>query len=288
MGSTRNYDFNLFAIMVSILCITTMLALLPVVNSQAVYAQEGSGGGRSEKVEVMILGAAHFGNPGQDVINNTFPDVFQPKYQRQIARVIDSLAQFKPTKVALEARPDDEPVVDSLYHAYRQGRHTLSRNERQQLGFRLAGRFNHVKIYCVDHDGAFPFRKVLAFAREHQPEIVNHFNSVREKVEQFNDSLYSNATIPEILRYKNSPENLQRQRNYYAKFAAVGNDTTWPGVDLVSKWHRRNIKIFADLSRKVEPGDRVIVIFGTGHAPLLRYFVESNADMTLVEPVDFL
>ena len=55
-----------------------------------------------------------------------------------------------------------------------------------------------------------------------------------------------------------------------------------------SKWHKRNIRIFANLARIAEPGDRIIVIFGSGHSPLLRYFVESHAQMKLVEPNDYL
>jgi hypothetical protein len=35
---------------------------------------------RENKVQVMILGTAHFANPNQDVINTQFPDVLQPKY----------------------------------------------------------------------------------------------------------------------------------------------------------------------------------------------------------------
>ena len=242
----------------------------------------------SEKAHIMVLGTAHFGNPGQDVINITFPDVFQPKYQRQVGQVLDSLAQFHPTKVALEARPAYEPELDSMYQAYLQGTHELSRNERQQLGFRLGKRFEHPEVYAIDHDGEFPFRDVLKYARKHQPEFIKYFKNVREKVKTSQDSLYSNATIREILRSKNSPENLSTQRNYYAQTAPVGADSTWVGADLVSKWHRRNIKIFGHLARITEPGDRIIVIFGAGHAPLLRYFVESSKDMKLVEPNDYL
>lgn len=251
------------------------------------YAQEGEDR-ENQPIEVMILGSAHFGNPGQDVINVDFPDVFKPKYQQQIGRIVDSLSVFSPTKIAVEVRPDYEPKFDSLYKAYLNGSHDLSRNERQQLGFRLAKRFSHEQLYSIDHEGKFPFGEVIKYAKEHEPDFVEYFESVRQQIKSREDSLYSEATLREILRELNSSSSLGTQRNYYAQTAPVGADTTWVGADLVAKWHHRNIKIFGHLSKIAEAGDRIVVIFGAGHAPLLRYFVESDADMKLIEPNDYL
>ncbi|NBC65766.1 MAG: hypothetical protein GVY07_08965 [Bacteroidetes bacterium] len=259
---------------------TTLLAVDKICAQVPVEHQE--------EIEVMILGTTHFGNPGQDVINIKFPDVLQPKYQSQVDSVIENLAEFQPTKIALEARPDYKAKVDSMYNNYITGEHSLSRNERQQLGFKLAGKMNHDQVYSIDHDGEFPFQAVLDFAKEHQPEFVEQFEKLSKYVEKRNQELVSNNSIPEILRKKNSPEYLEVQRHFYAETASVGNDTTFVGADLVSKWHERNIKIFSSLSRIAEPGDRIIVIFGSGHAPLLRYFVESDLQMKLVEPSDYL
>ena len=238
--------------------------------------------------KVMILGTAHFANPGQDVINPRFPDVYQSKYQRQIEAVVDSLAGFRPTKIAVEVRPDYEAKFDSLYQAYLRGDHELSRNERQQLGFRLAEQFGHDRLLAIDHEGEFPFKEVMQFAQKHDSSYVNFFEEGRDYIKSANDSLYSHASIQEILRQKNSDQELMEQRAFYARTAAVGNDTTWVGAELVSKWHKRNIKIFGHLARITDPGDRIIVIFGSGHSPLLRYFVESSIRMKLVDPLEYL
>ncbi|MDZ7690173.1 MAG: DUF5694 domain-containing protein [Balneolaceae bacterium] len=158
--------------------------LVSVGHPQKVFAQNGTTP-PDEKAEVMILGTSHFDNPGQDVINVTFPDVLKPKYQRQIARVIDSLSTFEPTKVAIEARESFEADVDSMYQRYRKGNHELTRNERQQLGFRLGKRFNHSQLYAIDHDGKFPFREVLAYAKKHNTEFVEYFKKTRKMYQAF-------------------------------------------------------------------------------------------------------
>ncbi|MDR9363889.1 MAG: DUF5694 domain-containing protein [Balneolaceae bacterium] len=265
---------------------TAILIITPLIPPQQMNAQVPVD--RQEEIEVMILGTTHFGNPGQDVINIEFPDVLQPKYQSQINKVIEDLSEFQPTKIALEARPDYKAKLDSMYNAYITGEHSLSRNERQQLGFKLAGKMNHDQVYSIDHDGEFPFQSVLDFAKEHQPEFVEQFEKLSKYVENRNQELVSSNTIPEILRKKNSLEYLEVQRHFYAETASVGNDTTFVGAGLVSKWHERNIKIFSSLSQIAKPGDRIIVIFGSGHAPLLRYFVKSDLQMKLVEPNDYL
>lgn len=266
--------FSVILILSTIVSVETIHAQVPIDNQQ--------------EIEVMILGTSHFGNPGQDVINIEFPDVLQPEYQGQIDKVIENLSDFQPTKIAIEAQPDYKPKIDSMFSAYIAGNHSLSRNERQQLGFKLAGEMNHNQIYSIDHDGNFPFQAVLDFAKEHQPEFIQQYEKLSKFVKNRNQELVSSNTISEILRKKNSPEYIAVQRHFYAEAASVGNDTTFVGANLVSEWHERNIKIFSSLSQIAKPGDRIIVIFGSGHAPLLRYFVESDLQMELVEPNDYL
>ncbi|WP_138429758.1 DUF5694 domain-containing protein [Fodinibius saliphilus] len=278
-----NTSINKFRIQAFLALILILSTSIPAIGqSQATTYQTDT------TVEVMILGTGHFGNPGQDVINIKFPDVLKPKYQKQVGQVLDSLATFNPTKMAVEVRPSYKSKFDSLYKAYLEGSHSLSRNERQQIGFRIGKRFNHSHLYSIDHKGKFPFTKVVKYARQHNPQFVNYFKALRKEIESEDQELYNNATIREILQEKNSPQNLQKQRDFYAQTAAVGADTTWVGAKLVSQWHKRNIKIFGHLAKIAEEGDRIIVLFGSGHAPLLRYFVNSSKRMKLVEPLDYL
>jgi Family of unknown function (DUF5694) len=53
---------------------------------------------------------------------------------------------------------------------------------------------------------------------------------------------------------------------------ALGNQKKQPGADLNAAWYHRNAKIFAKLTQIARPGDRVLVVFGSGHAFWLRHF----------------
>src|SRR5262245_63040069 len=58
------------------------------------------------KAQVMILGTYHFANPGLDYVKSDLDDHLSEKRQKQIAEVVELLAKFKPTKIAIEAAPE--------------------------------------------------------------------------------------------------------------------------------------------------------------------------------------
>jgi hypothetical protein len=59
-------------------------------------------------------------------------------------------------------------------------------------------------------------------------------------------------------------------------------------VDLNAAWYHRNAKIFAKLTQIARPGDRVLVVFGSGHAFWLRHLAQNTPGFTLVEPNGYL
>src|SRR5256885_5519416 len=62
------------------------------------------------------------------------------------------LKRFQPTKIAVERDPGDNRLSKD-YADYLAGKHELTRNEIEQLGFRLAKELGHKTVYGVDADG---------------------------------------------------------------------------------------------------------------------------------------
>ena len=69
---------------------------------------------------------------------------------------------------------------------------------------------------------------------------------------------------------------------WYMVMATVGRDTTYKGAEEVAKWYTRNLYIFANIARVAQPGERVLVIMGSGHGTLLRQFVDESPELDLV------
>jgi hypothetical protein len=239
-------------------------------------------------VEVMVLGSMHFANPGQDSFNPRVGDVTTPERQAQIRAVIDSLMDFRPTAVAVEWPRRDAAALDSLFRAYRAGRHDLAPNERQQLGFRLAARSDHDRIYAVDRQHPFPIDTVLSYARTHDPAFVRYYQRYGKALTARLDSVGQEAPIGGMLRFVNDPRFVEALYAPYLRMPEVGADSSHVGVRPVAAYYERNLHIFANLTAAVEPGDRAIVLFGAGHSAFLRQFVDGHPQMRLVEPLDYL
>ena len=242
----------------------------------------------SAAIRVMVLGTYHFANPGQDVINVEAADLTTPAKQAEIRAVADALVRFGPTKVALEYPRDRGQALDSVYRAYRRGSHELTPNERQQFGFRVAGRMGHEHVHAVDWHNDFAFDEVAAWAREHDPSFMAYFGRLRERIEREGARRQATMSVGEILRLTNAPAEMRSTFAPYMRMAEVGADTVYVGLKPVVQYYERNLRIFANVARLAEPGDRILVIFGAGHAPFLRRFVWGHPGMVLVEPLDYL
>lgn len=68
----------------------------------------------------------------------------------------------------------------------------------------------------------------------------------------------------------------------------IGDTESQPGAELNAYWYMRNAKIFGKLMKVVDPGDRVLVIFGTSHAYWLRHFAREAEGFEEVDPRPYL
>src|SRR5262249_36777547 len=140
------------------LLLQAALLLAPLAGTTA---QQTAAPGRAE---VMVLGTYHMANPGHDMFNLKADDVLAPKRQAEIAEVMAVLKKFNPTKIAVERTVGDSRITKD-YADYLAGTHELTRNEIEQLGFRLAKTLGHKTVYAVDVDGEFPYQHVVNYAK---------------------------------------------------------------------------------------------------------------------------
>ena len=268
-------------------------ALLPLLRALPVPAQTPAATspvqvpGRTT-IQVMVLGVFHFSNPNADYAQFQGTDVLTPARQREIDTVVAQLARFRPTKIALERVPAEVDSINADYQRYRAGTFSLTRNEIHQLGFRLAADLHHRQLYAVDFQSGMRIDSVMGYARVHDTAFVTRFNATVADVVKLLDRMQREETIGANLRFMNDPENILRAHQPYADMATVGAGDGYVGARVVSDWYARNLHIFANLARIAQPGDRILLIIGMGHAPILRELIRSHPAMQLVEPLDYL
>jgi hypothetical protein len=57
----------------------------------------------------------------------------------------------------------------------------------------------------------------------------------------------------------------------------------------VTAWYNRNLRIFANLQRITEtPDERLLLLIGGGHLPILRHCIVASPECELVEVADYL
>jgi hypothetical protein len=237
-----------------------------------------------------VLGSYHMSNPGADRFNLESDDVLVPERQAEIEEVVTRLAAFEPTVVALESAWGDTTNA-SDYRAWRAGEHELRRREEEQIGFRLASRAGLDTVYPVDARMGLPDSLLLA-TLDVDPALGQHLAAIEpygEGAMSLMAEMLSELTIGEFLWEMNSPEGLAANHtSYFRFFLPIVADTSYGGADYVAVWYRRNLRIAANIGRIATDGDRVFLIIGQGHAPILRQVFTDWPRFCLEDPLQYL
>jgi hypothetical protein len=256
-------------------------AILPAVPQNAPAAPA--------RAEVLVLGVYHMANPGHDIFNTQADDVLAPKRQAEMAQLIEVLKRFRPTKVAVEADAFSDRIPKA-YADYLAGKHELTRNEIEQVGFRLAKELGYKTVYAVDADGEFPYPRLVNYAKAsgRSKELDAIMGEFGAKVKAQNEYLASH-TVLETLLYMNADDKVALEDALYYRMAHLSEPGDWAGPDLVSDWFRRNMRIFGNIVRLADsPNERVLVIYGSGHLGWLQHDFATDPNFVLRKLAEFV
>lgn len=239
-----------------------------------------------EPVRVIVLGTVHLSNTNLDALNVAVDDVFAEKRQAELAEVDAALARFAPTAVALEW---PAATVAERFPQYLAGTLEPSRNEVVQIGFRLARTAGIDRVHGIDVEGDFPFDPVIAYAQAHgQTPIIDAAMASLESAVAATQQVVDTQSIGALLAHLNDPGRLAADHGFYRTLLRIGGGAEQPGVALLAAWQKRNLETCARLIQLARPGDRIVVLFGAGHAFLLSQCVSETPGFELVDPLEFL
>lgn len=251
-----------------------------------------------EPVQIMILSVPHLDNPGRDVHNASIDPVTTPEKQAQLARIAEDLARFRPTAVAIErVAPDQATLIDPVFADYRPDWLLTRPDERVQIAYRLAALAGVERVYGIDekdHEGQpsyFPYGEMAQWVADNgRDEELRAMGGQTQAYLARMEARQRTETLGRLLLDVNTPGDPMTTNNAvtYYQFLRFGSGDVLPGAELNGRWYTRNAKIFAKLMQAARPGDRIVVIFGAGHAYWLRHFASTTPGFELVEPGDYL
>ncbi|MBK8561869.1 MAG: hypothetical protein IPN76_00555 [Saprospiraceae bacterium] len=253
------------------------------------------------KAKAMVLGVFHFHNPGLDSYKPKYAfNILERKRQEELEILLKQIAEYKPTKILVEwDRIKDDSIANERYLKYLNGTFSIDdkSNEVYQLGFKLAKKLGHKKIYCSDASAEwfgveldwdnYDVEAYLKSKGQYEKSTRYDFQSFYE----LSDSLKTVQTLTEHLAMLNSPKNrLKDHQAYLTDLILEGAGDNYLGADGVAKWYRRNLRIFAnaydftDFDRE----ERLLLIYGSGHVWQLRQFFMDSPDFEYIEPIEYL
>jgi len=274
----------------NILCAGIAVAILGAASSGLGAAPTPLISERPEpqRPTLMVLGSVHLGNPNRDLHDARVDDVLAPERQRQIGRVVDALAAWKPTRVAVEWPHKDQGELDRRYADYRAGRRRLKPDETDQIGLRLAAKLNLPRVEAVDWNENAPgadadYDWQVGAKIGHEEGRLAALSD--PKVSEKETRLVQTHTVAGFLRIINRPAYLAGMNRVYYDFALLGGPEVNPGANWVGYWHARNLKILDNLIRlDARPDERILLVIGAGHAHLLDEYAPDSHAFRLERP----
>jgi len=230
-----------------------------------------------EPAQVMLIGAFHFGNPGKDVVKVSDFDVFDETSQQFLQAFAQRLATFQPTQVLLEYNPENEELINQRYRDYLARKYELGNNEIYQMGFRIAKAAGLEAVQSFDHrDFHWQPQQMFKYAEQHNSPEMTSFNDAIALHTEEDEKARANMSLRELLMRSNDPVQDRMNMDLYLATNSIGAGDGYAGADATASWWQRNFRMYANIQRVAKPGERIIVIGGSGHTAILKQLLATD------------
>ena len=173
---------------------------------------------------------------------------------------------------------------------YQQGEHRDRRDERYQIGMRMANELGMDTLYSIDA-GTFSgdlqavtdttFLKELG--KDYDFRSDDPYDSILTVWFETENKMVSKVPLLDYMKHINSKES--HDYGYGSYLTGDFKLGEYRGADVLSVWwYNRNLRIFRNIQRLTEgPEDRILVVIGNGHAAILRQLIEMSPEYDFVE-----
>ncbi|HKL89929.1 MAG TPA: DUF5694 domain-containing protein [Allomuricauda sp.] len=244
----------------------------------------------AQKTKLLVVGTFHFNFLGLDEVKTADEnkiDVLKEPKKSELEDLVTYIKKFNPTKIAIEARPSWKSM--QKFEEYKNGAHRNNRDERYQLGMRIASDLKLDSIYGIDtyslnrdlYDQDSIYLKKLL--NKIDWNVEDPFWKYAETYFDYRDKKMKDVHLLDFIKAMNTREGHNFNFGLYltGSFATGGGQ----GADKLSIWwYNRNARIFSNLINITQSSqERILVIFGNGHAAILRQLLEASPQYEFVE-----
>lgn len=264
---------------------TLVLLLFPTVcPAQLAPADPEERSCAAGATSLLIIGTYHMANPGQDAVNLEADDPTSARRQSELGELLDRLARYQPTQVAIEATYGRSPWL-ARYRDWLAGNYQPGKNEIELVGFPLARRAGLPEVSAVDFpmwmDGRIPDE--IDYDWKPPVPAAGKPTAAEPNPEQ---DLLRRSTVVEYIQHLNSAEYMLKDHAGYMSLLRADTTSNAPFTqsNTLLNWYKRNFRIFTNLYRISRPGGkRILLLIGSGHLSILRQLAIDSADFCLVD-----
>jgi hypothetical protein len=243
----------------------------------------------NEIPKITILGTFHF-NATNDYSSVQIDSIFSDKRQKELDQLINKIKAFNPTKIMVEWEPKTKNELDKNLKEYIKNDFSLPQNEIYQIGFRLAKETGINELFPIDYQMDLGDEKLV----EHLNEI-NKFSKFEELISDVNKvaavetDYLKYHSITDYFKKMNSTDNDNFNRNIYLdKLSSISTKSGNPLLEYVSNWYKRNIFIMGQIDIHLQKNDRILVLIGAGHKPILKDLYKNRANIEYIDIQEYL
>lgn len=248
----------------------------------------GAAAAEEAKPAFLFLGSYHMNNHNRDMFNLEASDVATPARQREILDVVHALEAYRPTRIMVERDTADQAEIDLQLQETCSCKREASREEYEQIGFRLACRMR-IPVVAINYNELGPIQdpKKIDFSVA-DPKDLERINALGKADTTALQQLERTESIGNILKYLNSDAKTREIGSRYYLLARLASPSERVGANWVQYWYGRNLAIFNNIVANTSPTDRVLVIYGSGHGYILRRMAEESLLFDVVNTETYL
>ena len=235
--------------------------------------------------KIMVLGTFHM--LAQNDVNNFQPSDRIAEHKSEIAQLVDALAKFNPTKIAVECEKIYQDALDDTYKSYLLSG-SDSPDEITQIAFRLAKLLGLENVNAIDwmERGAAErcCGDVLEYLYANQPELSCEIDALKTPVVDLDKE-----TLYDAFLRLNSKKSVNDTLAHYMNYARIGSEEYY-GNGWLIWWYQRNLNIFTNVSALSEGAndERILLIIGAAHKGILEQFFQNSLAFDVIDVSSFL
>lgn len=241
-----------------------------------------------DAIPVLNVATFHMGQTSD--ANSTEFDEHDLKNQKEIKKVAQLLAKFKPTIIIIEDLPANDSIRNLEYLNYLKNPKVKFKNpdEIELLAYEVGRLSNTKKIYGIDYKENYNYQIGNFLPNKIDKKTTEDYWKLLEENEKRNPE--EGIPFYELFKLNNHPQYLESLININADILTyISTKGKSQGADEAAKFYHRNLVMFSNLNQiPTDKNDRIFILMGGTHTAFFNDFIKRSPKYKLVNTFKYL